>query len=266
MNKLLNNILFTNVKQSNKNFDMHFHNTYSIGITHKGLYKSKNKNNTFTFYANSTRVNNPYELHGGLSQDWFNHYFYPSIDLMSEIYFEIFDEKKIPIFEKHIIDDFTLYSKLKNVFKSIIYKQHYIVLETHCIDALAYLIKNYTSVGKDLDSNFNNNEVISKSIEFINDTLYNSPTLDELSKNIGLSKYHFIRIFKEETGLTPHQYIINKKVENARALIEKGYSIVDASLESGFNDQSHFNRNFKRIYDFSPTWINENRNFILYKN
>lgn len=266
MNKLLNNILFTNVKESNKNFSMHFHDTYSIGITHQGLYKSRNKNNTFDFYANSTRVNNPYELHGGISQNWFNHYFYPSVELMSEIYFEIFYEKKEPIFEKHIINDLLLYSKLRDVFKSIIYKKDYIVLETYCIDALSYLIKKYTVVGKQLDSHFNNNIVITKSIELINDTLYNSPSLDELSTNIGLSKYHFIRIFKEEIGLTPHQYIINKKVENARKLIEKGYSIIEASIESGFNDQSHFNRNFKRIFDFSPTWINKNRNFILYNN
>ena len=158
MNKLLNNILFTNVKESNKNFNMHFHDTYSIGITHQGLYKSKNKNNTFDFYAKSTRVNNPHELHGGTSQDWFNHYFYPSIELMSEIYFEIFEEKKIPIFQKHIINDLVLYMKLNKVFQSIIYKQDYMVLETYCIDALSYLIKNYTSISKNLDSDFNNNE------------------------------------------------------------------------------------------------------------
>lgn len=264
MNKLLNNILFTNVKESNKDFNMHFHNTYSIGITNKGLYTSKNKNNTFNFYANSTRINNPLELHGGKSESWSNHYFYPSIKLMSEIYFGIYNEKKIPVFEKHIVNDLILYKKLKYVFQAISFKVDRLALETYCIEALSYLIKNYSSVGKSLDNNFDNKEVISKSIEFINDTLYNSPSLDKLALNVKLSKYHFIKIFKNEIGLTPHQYIINKKIEHARNLLEKGYSIVDAALESGFNDQSHFNRNFKRIYDFSPTWIKENRNFILY--
>lgn len=264
MNKLLNNILFTNVKESNKDFNMHFHNTYSIGITHKGLYKSKNNNNTLDFYANSTRINNPQELHGGTSQSWSNHYFYPSIKLMSELYFDIYNEKKIPIFEKHIINDLLLYKKLKQVFQAITFNKDSFALETYCIDALSYLIKNYSAVGKSLDSNFNNKEVITKSIEFINDTLYDSPSLDKLALNVSLSKYHFIKIFKNEIGLTPHQYIINKKIEHARCLLEKGYSIADAAIESGFNDQSHFNRNFKRIFDFSPTWIKENRNFILY--
>ncbi len=263
MSKILKNISFTNVNKSNKIFTPHFHNTYSMGITHKGLYKSINQNNTFDFYAYSTRINNPQELHSGNSQSWDNHYLYPNIELIQDLYFEIYYENKIPIFESHIIKDIILYKKLYKVFRSFYLKKDKLILETYIVNALSYLIINHCQKAKSLNNYFDNTKIISQSLEFINDSLNEIISLDNLASNVKLSKYHFLRVFKKELGITPHQYILNQKIENAKNFISKGYSIIDAALEVGFNDQSHFNRNFKRFYDYSPTLLIKNRNFIL---
>jgi len=258
MSEILSNIIFTNVNQSNKVFNQHFHNTYFLGITHSGIYKSISNNNTYNFYTNSTRVNNPQELHSGSSTSWDCHSLYPTIELMSNLYYQIYNEKKVPIFNTHIIDDIILYEKLIKVFQANILNEELIIKETYIIDALSYLIKNHCQKDKDLSIYFDNKQLIKQSLEFINDSLDSSLSLEQLASNLNLSKYHFLRIFKKETGLTPHQYIINQRVEKAISLITKGHTILDAALEVGFNDQSHFNRNFKRFYDHSPMLIVNN--------
>lgn len=252
MSKNLNNIIFENVSQSNKVFTQHFHNTYSIGLTHQGMFKSINQNNSYNSYAYSTRINNPEELHGGEAQDWNNSYFYPSVQFMSDLYYQIFDEKKVPYFIEHIIDDFILYKKLKKVFLSQFLKEENIVLETNIIDALSYLIKKYGNKSKDINNHFNEKEVIKNSISLIKDTITEPLNLDMLSNNAKLSKFHFLRIFKKELGLTPHQYILIQRIEKAKALIYEGNSISESAIKVGFNDQSHFNRNFKRFYSYTP--------------
>lgn len=263
MSKLLNDLIFTNVNSSNKIFTPHFHNTYSIGITHKGLYKSKNRNNTFNFYERSTRINNPNEVHEGTSNSWDNHYIYPSIELLSEIYFQIFNEKKTPIFNQHIIEDEILYKKLYLLFYSYFNKKDTLIIETYLIDTLSYLVKKHSHTHK-ISEDYNNSAIVTRSLEYINDNLDINIELDELARNVSLSKYHFLRMFKKELLLTPHQYILNKRVEKAKSLIQNGFSISNAAIEVGFNDQSHFNRNFKRYYDYLPSQILNNRNFILY--
>lgn len=262
--QLLDDLIFTNVNSSNKVFTPHFHDTYSIGITHKGLYKSKNRNNTFNFYEKSTRINNPNEVHEGTSSSWDNHYIYPSVELLSEIYFQIFGEKNTPVFNQHIIEDKILYEKLFMLFYSYFHKKDKLLVESCLIDALSYLVKNYSHTKKISSKEFDNFKIIKRSIEYIEDSLDTNLDLEDLSKNVNLSKYHFLRIFKKELLLTPHQYILNKRVEKAKALVQSGVSISHAALEVGFNDQSHFNRNFKRYYDYLPSQILNNRNFILY--
>lgn len=60
-------------------------------------------------------------------------------------------------------------------------------------------------------------------------------------------------MFKKEFGLTPHNFIINHRINKAYELIINGKEISQASLEVGFNDQSHFTRNFKKLYGYTPS-------------
>ncbi len=73
-----------------------------------------------------------------------------------------------------------------------------------------------------------------------------------MAEQAGLSRYHFIRVFQNKTGLSPHAYLTQVRVNNARTQIESGLTLADAAFSSGFSDQSHMTRYFKSIYGVTP--------------
>ncbi|MCD6009426.1 AraC family transcriptional regulator [Halomonas sp. IOP_31] len=77
-------------------------------------------------------------------------------------------------------------------------------------------------------------------------------SLDDLSQAAHLSKYHFLRLFRQQFGMTPHQYVINCRINAARHALETGAPPSEVAFRYGFADLSHFNRRFKRIYGMTP--------------
>ncbi len=261
----LKNTFFENIQSKQESFHKHFHDTYTIGVTHDGVFKSINSNKSFLSYKNSTRIINPGEVHCGDSNYWKYTNFYPTVELLSQIYEQIFFERKIPIFQKHIIEDIELYQLLCKLFKSVYDHKNDMDTEINLINTLSYLIKKYTFTTKNYDNTFDDKRIIKTSIEYIKDTIETNISLDELSKSVSLSKYHFLRIFKKQTGVTPHNYILMQKVQNATKKIMTGNSIIEASVNTGFSDQSHFTRNFKKIYGYTPSKVLDNKNVMLFK-
>lgn len=81
----------------------------------------------------------------------------------------------------------------------------------------------------------------------------NKLTVEEMAKNAFISKYHFIRSFKAEVGLTPHQFQIQNRIRKAQRLIHKADTISEVALTTGFCDQSHFIKQFEKYVGLSPS-------------
>ncbi|MFH1913125.1 MAG: AraC family transcriptional regulator [Pseudomonadota bacterium] len=76
--------------------------------------------------------------------------------------------------------------------------------------------------------------------------------LDELSALAGISRYHLLRLFSRETGLPPHAYQNQLRVDRARTLLARGAPISQVAAEVGFVDQSHFTRIFRQFTGATP--------------
>lgn len=77
-------------------------------------------------------------------------------------------------------------------------------------------------------------------------------TLERLAREAGLSRFQFLRAFARETGLTPHAYIVQKRLGLARRVILRGTPLGEAAAAAGFADQSHMTRLFVRSFGFTP--------------
>lgn len=76
--------------------------------------------------------------------------------------------------------------------------------------------------------------------------------LEELCAVAGLSKYHLVRAFKGAYGLTPHAYLLNIRINEAKARLRQGQDLAAVALDVGFCDQSHLTRVFTRCVGLTP--------------
>ena len=93
---------------------------------------------------------------------------------------------------------------------------------------------------------------IASIITYINDNLDGDLTIDALAARTYVSKYHFMRRFKELTGYTVHNYILQKRLISAADKIKSGAPAAQAAVMSGFKDYSTFQRAFKKMFGVSP--------------
>lgn len=84
-------------------------------------------------------------------------------------------------------------------------------------------------------------------------------SLDTLCARAGYSPGHLIRVFKQHFGLTPHAYLINRRVQLGQRELKRGTSIAEAALRAGFSDQPHFQRTFKRLVAATPDQYRRSR-------
>lgn len=90
-------------------------------------------------------------------------------------------------------------------------------------------------------------------IHYINENLSKELTIESLSARFYLSRYHMMRKFKEETGYSMHQYILEKRILAARSMILGGMQATVASAECGFKDYSTFSRAYKKLLGQLPS-------------
>jgi AraC-like DNA-binding protein len=82
--------------------------------------------------------------------------------------------------------------------------------------------------------------------------LANPPRLDDLALTAGMSPFTLLRAFREETGLPPHAYLNQLRVRRARQLLDQGLTPTVVAAETGFADQAHLTRHFKRVFGVPP--------------
>lgn len=107
---------------------------------------------------------------------------------------------------------------------------------------------------KDIPSRINTSaDVIEETTAYISEHLCETLTLEQLAKRASLSPYYFTRIFKKETGYTPHEYIIATRVNHAKFLLKNtNISIKEICFLSGFANESSFCSTFKKWENLTP--------------
>lgn len=98
------------------------------------------------------------------------------------------------------------------------------------------------------------NSKIQKSLEYIEQNCFSKDfSIERAATKSFMSEAYFRKLFKKETGVSPKRYVINRRIEYAKALIIAGYfSVSEVAEMCGYNDQKHFSAEFKRFAGVSP--------------
>jgi len=90
--------------------------------------------------------------------------------------------------------------------------------------------------------------------DYMESHLNEKTTISELAKLVDLTRFHFIRSFKQSVGVPPHQFMIQRRVERAKEMLaERNNSIADVAVRSGFNSSIQLSRAFRRVVGVTPS-------------
>ncbi|WP_394236809.1 AraC family transcriptional regulator [Niallia oryzisoli] len=104
-------------------------------------------------------------------------------------------------------------------------------------------------------------ETIKTAVSFIESNYNKDITLNDIADHVKISPYHFSRLFKKQTNYTPHQYLIDFRINNAKKLLfSTNHSINEIAFKCGFNSVTHFVTTFKNHTNYSPK---KYREFLL---
>ena len=115
---------------------------------------------------------------------------------------------------------------------------------------MIHLVKHYSAWKVKFESNkgltrYELEQIQDYVIAHLNENI----SLSEMGGVINLSQYHFCRLFKQSTGITPHQYLTRCRIDKAKQLLLKTkLTITEIDFEIGFNNHSSFTRLFRRCY------------------
>jgi AraC-like DNA-binding protein len=93
---------------------------------------------------------------------------------------------------------------------------------------------------------------VRRSMEFMAAGAAGPCSLSTVAREIGMSPFHFARLFSELAGTSPHQFLLALRLRRSAAMLRSGASVTDAAMSSGFENLSHFSRSFRRRFGVNP--------------
>lgn len=117
---------------------------------------------------------------------------------------------------------------------------------------------------RDIEVLNTNYQLIAKAITYIDAHFKEQPSIDVIASSIGMSKYHFIRVFKEYVGVTPKQFLHSVTLNYAKEHIKESKSILDSTLDIGLSSVSRLHELFVNLIGVTPKeWREKGRDVII---
>jgi AraC-like DNA-binding protein len=130
-----------------------------------------------------------------------------------------------------------------------------LMLESICIQMVIQILRATGVIAvQDSERTVKGCNHISKAIEYMHSYFNADIKIDDICREINLSQYHFIRLFKAQTGKTPHEYLMDIRLEQAEAMLRNGInSVEEVAYLCGFVNLSHFSSSFRRRVGMTPS-------------
>ena len=235
-------------------FPPHWHDEFLFGLTVAGSEQFIQNGKRHISRAGQVRVINPGEVHeGGSGPDGFWSYeaIYVPDCLMREATLSAGGSRIKTRLSKAVIDNPVLAKALTDLLNILQSNLTPLARQESFALFLKTLVEltNWTSNGEADEEPC----AIRRAREFVTAHVGQPITLDTLAEISGLSKFHLLRVFKAQTGLTPWQFQMQARIEQVRKMLAAGEPAGQVAAACGFVDQSHMTRRFRQFVGSTPT-------------
>ena len=236
-------------------YDRHAHQTFSIGAIITGESSFVIDNEEHRVQAGSVVIINPGQVHACNPVDdlpWSYCMLYVDAAWLGALQQELGQqgETGFHAYATVISEEPALFEGMLALYETLIdVDQDLMGRQGAVIDYFSELHRHLQPAPMELRAE---NGKLQLAADFIHAHCTQELSLDDIAAHAGLSASYLFRAFKKQYGMTPHAYLVNRRVQYAQEQLKRGVSIADAAVEAGFADQAHLQRVFKRLLSATP--------------
>jgi AraC-like DNA-binding protein len=232
------------------------HDVYSMGACAEGLEMISYRGARHYTGPGSVVILEPGEPHTGEPADpagFVYRVMYPTVDLLAESLGEPGTPRPAPRFREPVIVDPRLAAELAWVHARLSHGADRLEAETRLAWLLGELVRRHATGLRPDGVQLRAASRVARLVQAqLADQLSCPPALAEIAAEAGLSRYQLVRSFRAEVGMPPYAWLAQYRVARARALLEQGCRPAQAATLTGFADQAHLTRWFRRVVGVTP--------------
>ncbi|MGZ3601758.1 MAG: AraC family ligand binding domain-containing protein [Ktedonobacterales bacterium] len=254
----LHNLELLHAHYVTHSFAPHSHEGFAIGVIERGVERFAYRRANHIAPAGSIVVINPGEMHTGsalLPDGWSYRMLYPEAHVLQAVASEMSGRPRdIPFFAEAVIEDPALADAILQAHALLETPSTPLERESRLLPVLARLIERHADDHplRPQWQRMQPSSAVWSVRDYLAEHYAKAVTLDELASLAGLSPFHLLRAFSAAVGMPPHAYLTQVRVRRSKALLAAGLPIAEVAALTGFVDQSHLTRHFKRIVGVAP--------------
>ncbi|MEE6257524.1 AraC family transcriptional regulator [Plantactinospora sonchi] len=238
-------------------FRPHAHEEFFLALTEGGVATPRYRGDSHVIGPGDLIALNPEEVHSGgppADESWTYRAVYPGPELVRGIVAEFPGVlPPVPEFGGDVVRDPEVAAHLRRFHQlSELPGSSPLERESRLARTLVLLVSRYAVGTWSPRPPGRERQAVAVSTEYLREHAAENVSLRTLARVAGLSPYHLCRVFRQAVGVTPHAYQAQVRVWRARSLLRAGLPIAEVATVSGFYDQSHLTRHFKRILGLTP--------------
>lgn len=237
-------------------FSRHSHDGYALGLIEDGALRFRYQHSDHVAAPGDINLVVPGECHDGRAADgqgWTYRMLYLTPDIVREAAAGLDCASALPDFSAGVLRDPELARCIRDA---------HIHLTRPCTSSLrkdslllrllSLWIQRHAHERGAMPQAGSEHLAVRRAKEYLKAQCTHNPRLKDLAKAAGLSPFHLLRVFTRTTGQTPHEFLIQQRVDKARIQLSSTLSLAYIAAECGFADQSHMTRLFRRQHGITP--------------
>jgi AraC-like DNA-binding protein len=235
-------------------FGRHAHRSFAVALIESGIEEFHNGRTLLRAGPGSLCIVNPEVVHtghAGVPEGWSYRVAYPSVSVVTEIAAELGVVHGTPHFPVSVIDD-PESARLVGAAHRAAERGDSLAASSLQRTALSTLLRRHTTSRSGGTPRPADPRAVRTAREILHENLIDPPSLDELAATVDATPFALLRAFRAATGLPPHAYLNQVRIHRARELLDAGLRAAEVAARTGFADQAHLTRHFKRAIGVPP--------------